>query len=93
MEFYHRAVYLSDFIHDENRLDCHGLRRDEAIAAVDKFLDSKFLEGKNFVDIVHGYGNGILKQAIDEYLKTSPYVKNILTSPGSIVVELKERIE
>ncbi len=52
-----------------------GMRGDEALRAVEKFLDDANLVGVKEVKIVHGYGEGILKRLIRNYLKESPYVK------------------
>ena len=72
-----------------------GMRGEEALAAVEQFLDNANLVGIKRVKIVHGYGTGILKRLVREYLKESPYVKSF--RPGKIeeggdgvtVVELK----
>jgi DNA mismatch repair protein MutS2 len=50
------------------------MRVEEAIDYVDKNLDKANLRGLNQVTIIHGYGTGALKNAIANYLKTSPYV-------------------
>jgi DNA mismatch repair protein MutS2 len=53
-----------------------GFRGDEALRAVEKFLDDANIVGVKRVKIVHGHGEGILKRLIREYLKESPYVKS-----------------
>ncbi|MEO2068677.1 MAG: Smr/MutS family protein, partial [Desulfurobacteriaceae bacterium] len=59
-----------------------GLRGEEALRKVEEFLDNANLVGIKRVKIVHGYGTGILKRLVREYLKESPYVKSF--RPGSI---------
>lgn len=87
------SLFIGDFIDGNDTLDCHGLRREEAVAAVDKFLDTKFLQGRQTVCVIHGYGQGVLRQAISEYLENSPYVSKTFPGSWDIVVSLKERIE
>ncbi len=55
-------------------IDVRGMRGDEAIRAVTYFLDDAILVGMPRVRILHGKGNGILRQLIREYVATVPYV-------------------
>ncbi len=57
-----------------SRLDLRGMRVIEAIDFLDKQLDKASLRGLHQITVVHGYGTGALKSAINDYLKTSPYV-------------------
>ena len=55
-------------------LDVRGMRGDEAINAVTYFIDDAILVGMARVRILHGKGNGILRQLIRQYLATIPNV-------------------
>ena len=72
-----------------------GMRGEEALRAVEKFLDDANIVGVKEVKIVHGYGEGILKRLIREYLRESPYVKKFRSGKpeeggdGVTVVELR----
>lgn len=55
--------------------DVRGRRADEAVEAVEKFLDDAVMSGYRAVAIVHGLGTGALKKEIRRYLATSAYVK------------------
>jgi len=55
-------------------LDVRGMRGDEAINAVTHFIDDAILVGMSRVRILHGKGNGILRQLIRQYLATIPNV-------------------
>lgn len=55
-------------------LDVRGMRGDEAINAVMYFIDDAILVGMPRVRILHGKGNGILRQLIRQYLGTVPNV-------------------
>ncbi len=50
-----------------------GKTREEAIAELNDYLDKAILEGLSTVRIIHGYGSGVLRNAIREYLKNVPY--------------------
>ncbi|TLY40946.1 MAG: endonuclease MutS2 [Nitrospirae bacterium] len=55
-------------------LDVRGQTAEEAQEAVVACLDRAALAGAQTVRIIHGHGTGRLKQALRDYLKTSPYV-------------------
>ena len=53
-----------------------GKNSDDAISALDKYLDDAYMSHLNNVRVVHGKGAGILRQAVHNYLKGVPYVKS-----------------
>ena len=55
-------------------LDVRGMRGDEALQAVRYFIDDAILMGMPRVRILHGKGNGILRQLIRQYLAAEPNV-------------------
>ena len=55
-------------------LDVRGMRGDEALNAVMNYIDDAILVGMSRVRILHGKGNGILRQLIRQYLSTIPNV-------------------
>jgi DNA mismatch repair protein MutS2 len=57
-------------------LDLRGQRSDEALLALDRFLDSAYLAGMPFVRIIHGKGTGKLRQSVREAASTHPHVKS-----------------
>lgn len=57
-------------------LDVRGMRGDEALNAVTYFIDDAILVGMPRVRILHGKGNGILRQLIRQYLATVPNVSD-----------------
>jgi DNA mismatch repair protein MutS2 len=79
-----------------SELNVIGQTTDEAIDAVDKFLDESSLAGKSQVRIVHGHGTGALRRAIAELLRGHPHVARFVAAPqdqggaGATVVELKQ---
>ena len=60
--------------HFHQDLDIRGERGDEALNAVMHFIDDAILVGMPRVRILHGKGNGILRQLIRQYLATVPNV-------------------
>ncbi len=79
-----------------SELNVIGQRADEAVDAVDKFLDAASLGGLSQLRIVHGHGTGALRRAIAELLKDHPHVARFAAAPqdqggsGATVVELRQ---
>lgn len=57
-----------------NRLDIRGKTVEDALDALELFLDQASLANFSEVSVIHGHGTGALKSAVREFLKTSPYV-------------------
>lgn len=55
-------------------LDVRGMRLEEALDAVRRQLDAAALSGMGEFSIIHGKGEGILQQGIQQYLRNSPLV-------------------
>ena len=55
-------------------LDVRGKRTEEAIHTVSKYMDEVIISQVSEVKILHGTGNGILRQFIRDYLKTVDFV-------------------
>jgi DNA mismatch repair protein MutS2 len=60
-------------------LDLRGQRVEDALDALDRYLESAYLAGLPFVRIIHGKGTGKLRQVIREALGQSAHVKNWVT--------------
>jgi DNA mismatch repair protein MutS2 len=78
-----------------SELNVIGQTTDEAVEAVDKFLDEASLAGTGQIRIVHGHGTGALRRAIAELLKGHAHVARFLPASqdqggsGATIVELK----
>ena len=76
-------------------LDIRGYRALDGVDAVEQYLDKVSQIGYKEVTILHGKGTGQLKKAVQDYLKTSPYVKKYREGKigegdaGITVVEVK----
>lgn len=58
-------------------LDIRGLRVDEALDKLSKYIDTAIVALAHEVRILHGTGNGILRQAIRDYLRTVDVVRSV----------------
>ncbi len=59
----------------ETECDVRGYTLEEALAAVDLFLDGATLNHLKEVSIIHGKGTGVLRAGVHKYLKKHPAVK------------------
>ena len=57
-----------------HEIDVRGLRGDEALMEVQRFVDDAIIIGVGQVRILHGKGNGILRSLIRDYLNALPNV-------------------
>jgi DNA mismatch repair protein MutS2 len=62
-------------------LQLRGMRIEEAMQALDDYLDAAYLAGLPFVRIIHGKGTGKLRQAVRAALEQHPQVSSY--EPGS----------
>lgn len=69
-----RSVIDNRKLNFRQDLDVRGMRGDEALDAVTHFIDDAILVGMPRVRILHGKGNGILRNLIRQYLSTVPNV-------------------
>lgn len=57
-----------------SELNVIGKTRVEAIAMIDKYLDSALLANMHQVNIIHGLGTGVLRKAVHQYLQHKKFV-------------------
>lgn len=60
----------------EGRLDLRGQRFDDAMSALEVYLDRAFRSGRREVTVIHGFGTGALREGSRALLKRTPFVKN-----------------
>ncbi len=80
----------------KREIDLRGMYGDDAIKAVDKFLDDSILSGAIHIDIIHGKGTGALRKRVAEYLKSDNRIKSFHLGEwneggsGVTVIDLKD---
>lgn len=57
-------------------IDLRGQRADEALDALERYLDSAYLSGLPFVRIIHGKGTGRLREVVRQVLQGHPHVRS-----------------
>jgi DNA mismatch repair protein MutS2 len=55
-------------------IDVRGMRADECMEKISRFVDDAVVTSSHHLRILHGTGNGILRQLIRQYLSTVPEV-------------------
>ncbi len=76
-------------------IDVRGMRVDEAVETVTRFIDDATLVGAARIRILHGTGTGALRQVIRQYLQSIPNVRSArdehvqFGGAGITVVELE----
>jgi DNA mismatch repair protein MutS2 len=75
-------------------LDLRGARAEEALEALDRYLDDASLAGLDRVTIVHGLGTAVLRDAVREHASGNPLVRAVRAGErgeggdGATIVEL-----
>ena len=74
-------------------IDLHGLNRYEAKIAIDAFIHEEYNLKSKYVGIIHGKGEGILKDTTSKVLKENKYVKDYkldIFNQGRTIAQLKK---
>lgn len=61
--------------HVRTELDLRGAALDDALIEADRFIDEAFLANLGQVYIIHGKGTGVLRNGIQEFLRTRKHIK------------------
>ncbi len=61
-------------------IDLRGLRAEEALEVLDKYVHDAYLGGLPFVRIIHGKGTGVLRQVVREHLGRHALVHSLQTA-------------
>lgn len=62
-------------------LDVRGMRLEEALDELQRFLDDAAVNGLQFFAVIHGKGTGVLQQGIHRYLKDISTVTQVSFAP------------
>jgi DNA mismatch repair protein MutS2 len=80
----------------EQEINVIGERAEDALERVERFLDAAVMATAARVRIVHGHGMGILRRAIQDFLKSNPHVEKFYPADrfeggtGATIVELRD---
>jgi DNA mismatch repair protein MutS2 len=76
--------------HAPSTIDLHGMTVEEAISALDAFVNDAILAGHSDLSVIHGRSGGRVKQAVHQRLKTLPVRGFRLdpSNPGVTIVAL-----
>jgi DNA mismatch repair protein MutS2 len=66
---------LATAVNISPEISLRGLNVDEALYQLEKYLDQAVLAGLPRFRVIHGKGTGVLRQAVQKYLKEHPAVK------------------
>ncbi len=58
-------------------LDLRGMKKEESVAILEKFLDEALLANASMLNILHGKGNGVLRKAVHQKLREYKAVSEI----------------
>lgn len=70
-----QAINIDADMETSQSLNIIGMRAEEAIPLVTKFIDNAHANGLGTVEVIHGVGTGRLAKVVEEYLKASKVVK------------------
>lgn len=59
-----------------NEIMLRHMTKDEAILALDRYIDQALVQKLGRIKIIHGRHGEVLKKAVHEYLANSPYVES-----------------
>jgi dsDNA-specific endonuclease/ATPase MutS2 len=77
------VTYMEEDIFDypvDGTLDLHMFKPSEVKSALSEYLLQCRIQGILYVRIIHGKGEGVLRQIVHSYLKRCPYVKEFRTA-------------
>ena len=81
---------IDPFLYNAPSLDIHGFDRYGGVAMIKNFIDNESRIGAKKLIVVHGKGEGRLRQATHEYLKTDrrvlEYKLNIFNDGETIII-------
>jgi DNA mismatch repair protein MutS2 len=65
-------------------IDLHGMRREEALEELEKFISDALLQGWDEVLITHGIGTGILARTVTDFLRNHKSIGSFSDAPSKM---------
>ncbi|MEM9936473.1 MAG: Smr/MutS family protein, partial [Bacteroidota bacterium] len=73
--------YSLSTVNARMELDLMGKRVEEALPMLEKMVDDARLAGLKTINILHGKGTGVLREAVRKYLNDLSFVKRVYDAP------------
>ncbi|MCX5807947.1 MAG: Smr/MutS family protein [Proteobacteria bacterium] len=86
----HNKIELNVERINEPELNLIGMRVEEAIVRLDKFIDTAIIQGVPRARILHGIGTGRLMKAVKEHLSDAKYVRQVKGDEKNMGVTIVE---
>lgn len=72
-----QADMLTEAPKFESKIDLRGLRKDEALRILESFVDKALLNSTTNLHIIHGKGNGVLRNAVKQKLREYDAIQKV----------------
>lgn len=86
-------LFLAEAGGDVPEVDLHGLYPAQALESVERLLNTAFVRGERVVRVIHGKGEGRLREALHRASRSHPLVEHFreTSGGGATVLLLVER--
>lgn len=71
-----RSIIKSKSGRVKSEVDLRGMNLEEAIMAVEKYLDDAYMSGIEKATVIHGVGTGVLKKGLQDVIRQNKHVKS-----------------
>lgn len=78
------SVRASQSKNIKSELDLRGMRYEEAMTALDRYIDQALLANYPQVTIIHGFGTGVIRDGVQKYLRNNKRVKSFSYAPHNL---------
>lgn len=76
---------------DVPEVDLHGMHQREAQDALERTIQSAFMQSERVIRIIHGRGDGVLGEMVQKQLKEHPNVVNHKRGDGVSYAEIERK--
>lgn len=76
---------------DVAEVDLHGMNKIDASDALEQGVQSAFMQKEQVIRVIHGRGNGVLRDMVKTTLARHPNVVSIKVDDGVTYAEIEQR--